>query len=358
MISRENGEKGRGFGMEIGQVIRRYRKKKNMTQEEMADRLGVSGPAVNKWERGNSYPDITLLAPIARLLGITPDVLLSFREEMTKEEINSLVAQIDAMLQDGSYEEAFLWARGKVEQYPDCEELMLDMAVILHAHGMMRDIFDKDHDRCILKWYQRALDSADESIRTRAADGLFGFYRVREEYEKAEECLAFFSKQNPERKRKMAEIYSLTGRRAEAYKAYEELLYSSYQMANGYFSGLYKLAVEDGDRQKAHMVVDKMKGLAGVFDMGAYHEASAGLDLAVMEKDSGMVVAALENMFGRVDEIESWRRSSLYEHMTFREVGEKFWEQLKQKVIEEFGDQEKYDFLNGDDRWRKLAGKP
>ena len=101
-----------------------------------------------------------------------------------------------------------------------------------------------------------------------------------------------------------------------------------------------------------------MKGLAGVFDMGAYHEASAGLDLAVMEKDSGMVVAALENMFGRVDEIESWRRSSLYEHMTFREVGEKFWEQLKQKVIEEFGDQEKYDFLNGDDRWRKLAGKP
>ena len=231
-------------------MIRRYRKKKNMTQEEMADRLGVSGPAVNKWERGNSYPDITLLAPIARLLGITPDVLLSFREEMTKEEINSLVAQIDAMLQDGSYEEAFLWARGKVEQYPDCEELMLNMAVILHAHGMMRDIFDKEYDRCILKWYQRALDSSDESIRTRAADGLFGFYRVREEYEKAEECLAFFSKQNPERKRKMAEIYSLTGRRAEAYKAYEELLFSGYQMVNGYFSGLYKLAVEDGDRQK------------------------------------------------------------------------------------------------------------
>ncbi|MCI8838696.1 MAG: helix-turn-helix transcriptional regulator [Hungatella sp.] len=40
--------------MEIGQVIRRYRKMKNMTQEEMADRLGVSGPAVNKWEKGVS----------------------------------------------------------------------------------------------------------------------------------------------------------------------------------------------------------------------------------------------------------------------------------------------------------------
>ena len=56
--------------MELGQVIRKYRKIKNLTQEEMAVRLGVSAPAVNKWENGNSMPDILLLAPIARLLGI------------------------------------------------------------------------------------------------------------------------------------------------------------------------------------------------------------------------------------------------------------------------------------------------
>lgn len=49
--------------MEIGQVIRKYRKEKNMTQEEMARRLGVTAPAVNKWESGASAPDIALLAP-------------------------------------------------------------------------------------------------------------------------------------------------------------------------------------------------------------------------------------------------------------------------------------------------------
>ena len=37
--------------MQIGQIIRKYRKSKNMTQEEMAERLGVTAPAVNKWER-------------------------------------------------------------------------------------------------------------------------------------------------------------------------------------------------------------------------------------------------------------------------------------------------------------------
>lgn len=49
-----------------------------MTQEEMANRLGVTTPAVNKWENSNSKPDIELLAPIARLLDISLDTLLSF----------------------------------------------------------------------------------------------------------------------------------------------------------------------------------------------------------------------------------------------------------------------------------------
>lgn len=40
--------------MQIGEVIRKYRKEKNMTQEEMAERLGVTPPAVNKWEQGGS----------------------------------------------------------------------------------------------------------------------------------------------------------------------------------------------------------------------------------------------------------------------------------------------------------------
>ena len=66
--------------MQIGSVIRKYRKECGLTQEEMAKRLGVTTPAVNKWENGNTNPDIELLAPIARLLHISLDTLLSFRK--------------------------------------------------------------------------------------------------------------------------------------------------------------------------------------------------------------------------------------------------------------------------------------
>ena len=44
--------KVRFLGMQIGEVIRKYRKEQNMTQEQMAQRLGVTTPAVNKWENG------------------------------------------------------------------------------------------------------------------------------------------------------------------------------------------------------------------------------------------------------------------------------------------------------------------
>lgn len=81
--------------MEIGEVIRRYRKEKNMTQEEMAKRLGVTAPAVNKWERGKGQPDISLLSPIARLLGITLETLLSYNEQLSNEEIANIIREID-----------------------------------------------------------------------------------------------------------------------------------------------------------------------------------------------------------------------------------------------------------------------
>ena len=60
-----------------GSVIRRLRERKQMTQEELAERIHVSGKAVSKWETGRGYPDISLLGPLAEALGISVIELLS-----------------------------------------------------------------------------------------------------------------------------------------------------------------------------------------------------------------------------------------------------------------------------------------
>lgn len=68
--------------MKINERIRAQRLAKKFTQEQVASYLGVTASAVNKWERGISYPDITLLPPLARLLDTDLNTLLSFQEEL------------------------------------------------------------------------------------------------------------------------------------------------------------------------------------------------------------------------------------------------------------------------------------
>ena len=59
-----------------GDVIRKLRKRKKMTQEELAGKLFVSCKAVSKWETGNGFPDISLLEPLSRALDISVIELL------------------------------------------------------------------------------------------------------------------------------------------------------------------------------------------------------------------------------------------------------------------------------------------
>lgn len=62
--------------MQIGSRLSVCRQNKNLTQEELAFRLGITPQALSKWERGVSFPDISMLADLARLLGVSSDFLL------------------------------------------------------------------------------------------------------------------------------------------------------------------------------------------------------------------------------------------------------------------------------------------
>lgn len=341
--------------MQIGEVIRKYRKEKNMTQEEMANRLGVTAPAVNKWENGNSLPDITLLAPIARLLNISLDTLLAFREELTPEEIRGFILEADERFEKNTYEEVFQWAKGVLEQYPNCEWLILQMAVVLDARRLTQEIPDSQkYDDYIMDCYVRVLNSRDEKIRTSAADSLFGFYTRKEQYDKAEEYLAYYSDQNPEKKRKQAEIYSKTKRVNEAYKAYEELLFSSYQMLSMVFHSIYLLAMQDNNLEKAQKLVEKQQELAKLFEMGQYQQVSGWLEFVTAKKDVDATIEIMEKLLVAVDDIMDYSKSNLYEHMTFKEPREELIKKIRQNLLDCFQDEETYGYMKGNERWREL----
>ena len=61
----------------IGKFILELRKEKNMTQMDLADKIGVTDRAISKWENGKGMPDLSLIQPLCKELGITINDLLS-----------------------------------------------------------------------------------------------------------------------------------------------------------------------------------------------------------------------------------------------------------------------------------------
>ena len=59
-----------------GKLIQEIRKEKELTQMSLADKLGVTDRAVSKWERGKSFPDVSMLRPLAEVLGVSVSELL------------------------------------------------------------------------------------------------------------------------------------------------------------------------------------------------------------------------------------------------------------------------------------------
>ena len=73
--------------LNIGTNIKRLRLSKGLTQDQLAQLLCISTPAVSKWEAKSSYPDITMLFPLAQVFGVCVDELLGYDEESAKKEI-------------------------------------------------------------------------------------------------------------------------------------------------------------------------------------------------------------------------------------------------------------------------------
>lgn len=72
--------------MTIGQSIRYHRKRLNLTQAQLAERLNVTAQAVSRWEKDTGLPDISMAVPLARALGTTTDELLRFGERYQEYE--------------------------------------------------------------------------------------------------------------------------------------------------------------------------------------------------------------------------------------------------------------------------------
>lgn len=104
--------------LKIGKKITALRKERGMTQEQLATALGVSSPAVSKWETDNSYPDITLICALARALGTDVNELLSYEEFLSEERVRNINQEIMGIIFQGKFDQAEEMITNLLKEYP------------------------------------------------------------------------------------------------------------------------------------------------------------------------------------------------------------------------------------------------
>lgn len=113
-----------------GNIIRK-RREKGMTQEDLANYIGVSKASVSKWETGQSYPDITFLPQLATLFNISIDELMGYEPQMGKEDIRKLCLKLSADFASKPFDEVLESCRDIAKKYFSCFPLLFQIGALL-----------------------------------------------------------------------------------------------------------------------------------------------------------------------------------------------------------------------------------
>lgn len=119
--------------IKLAENIKLLRKEHHLTQEQLAEVLGVTIGAVHKWEHGLSTPDITLIMALADFFETSTDVLLGYKWKGTNAE--SSLSKLKTLSADKRYEEAELEAEKLLKKYPNNFDVVYQSGLMYQAKG-------------------------------------------------------------------------------------------------------------------------------------------------------------------------------------------------------------------------------
>ena len=352
--------------MPVGEVIRRKRKEQGLTQEQVAQRLGVSAPAVNKWERGSSYPDIAILPALARLLNTDVNTLLCFQEELSDNEIAEICNKIAAIMEEQGLETAFDAAEQKVREYPNCGKLIHMMASMVQGLLIMsggRSTDREKYEEKIYSWYERVTEcSGDEQVKNAAAYMLASEYIMKKEYEKAQKMLDSLPEQQADKKILNARLLLAQEKYDEAAVLVERKLTNVLNDLLVVLSMLTDIAFQEGDMERAEKIASAGKQTALLYDQWGYSLLILPMELAVKKKDVDKSIAYIREMFRMLTEPQHMSESVFYCHIygkenfgrKYDEAMESYAERILPGLLAEIKTDEGYAFLRGNEEFEEL----
>lgn len=348
--------------MRINEIIKEKRLEKGYTQEQMAELLGITAPAVNKWEKGASYPDITLLCPLARLLGVDLNTLLSFHEDLSEKEVQLFVSHLSKLAEEEGFEAAYREAHAKVKEYPRSYNLMLNVGATLEGLLLLGKAESKEEK--VTKWieelYLGASKSDDSSISDQARSLLISKYRGRKEYDKAQQLLDSLPDKNfVDKEQIQANLLFDQGKYEEAGKLTEGHLISGVSDIYASLIMLMELALKEGRIEDAEYIVKRYEETSRGFDMWEYGWYVARFELYTELERWDEFLEVLEKILLTLK--AGWKptKSPLYHYKEFKseeeeQEGKRLGDMMRTMILNAIYQGEHTAFLKDDPRFLNM----
>lgn len=344
--------------MAMNVVIREKRKELGMTQEKVAEYLGVSAPAVNKWEKGITCPDVSVLPALARLLKTDLNTLLCFKEELTEQEIAGFCIEVaEAVLADGMSAGIRL-VREKVQEYPACGPLIYRAAMVLDGAWFLKGSCCGEREAYaeeIISLYERAAECGDEESSTGARFMLASKYMVRMEYDKSQKMLDLLPEREHVDKRQIqANLYIRQEKLDEAARLMEQTLIMRLNELQGVLLSLAEIAVKEGRPNDAIDIGERWKTVAEQMGLWNYNGLVIALQAALDQEDAVQSIKLIKDLLKAASTPWDMKNSPLFCHIPLRGVPETYTKQIIPPILYEFENSTKYSFLQDNGEFKQL----
>lgn len=344
--------------MEIGKVLREKRRALGLTQEQVANALGITTPAVNRWERGLSCPDLTLLPVLARLLKTDPNTLLCFQENLTEQEITLFCNEIAERIHAGAFSQGFSLAMEKVREYPRCARLQQALAMVLEGALMTENLPEtekEDYRQQITTLYEQVAQCDDPALANRARYMLAAKQLQLGNYERAQELLDQMPKADlPDKRTLQADLYAKQSKTAEAAGLLEHLALTSLSETLISVTKLIPLLVAEGRTMQAEQLAKAAQAEYEAFGLWRYSAYLAPLQLAVSRKNTAESLRILAVMLDAVMEPGSLLDSPLYCHQPRKEEPKEMGKHFLPPLLSDLESSPEYAFLQDEPEFARL----
>lgn len=232
----------------IGRILIEHRHKKGITQDDLAEHIGVSKASVSKWETGTTYPDISLLPRLAAFFNISIDELMDYQPQMTGDEIRKLYRRLSSSFSSLPFDQVMDQCREIVKKYYSCPPLLFQMGALYMNHCMLPQNPEKmavtlEEAKALFVRVKKESDSPDlaKQALNMEAFCLLNLGRAEEAIRLLEPIE--MSRTSPEPVLAMA--YQAVGNRNEAQKIMQIAMYSSVLAQLNYLCTYLQLCGED-----------------------------------------------------------------------------------------------------------------